>query len=49
MMWYQNVEIKYEQIKDAFVSYLLYCTNNGYKPVAVGKFQLEYNRLKKGF
>lgn len=49
MMWYQNTEQNFEKIKDAFVNYLLYCTNNGYKPIAIGKFQTEYDKLKKGF
>lgn len=49
MMWFQHTTNEHESLQKAFTDYLLYCTNNGYKPVSVGKFQQEYDKLKKGF
>lgn len=49
LMWFQSVTNEYDNIQKAFTDYLLYCTNNGYKPVSVGKFKQEYDKLKKGF
>lgn len=49
LMWFNSLDEIYQTIKDAFTNYLLYCTNNGYKPVSIGKFQQEYDKLKKGF
>ena len=47
LMWYQTTDTEYESVGKAFSDYLLYCTNNGYKPVSVGKFKQEYSKLKK--
>lgn len=49
MMWYKTVMNEYETLQKAFGDYLMYCANNGYKPVSIGKFQQEYEKLKKGF
>ena len=49
MMWFQSLNQPYETIKEAFTNYLLFCTNNGYRPVSVSKFQQEYIKLQKGF
>lgn len=49
LMWYQSLDEPYETIKEGFTNYLLFCTNNGYKPVSIGKFQQEYTKLQKGF
>lgn len=47
LMWFNSSEKNFEDIKSAFTNYLLYCTNSGYKPVAIGKFRQEYEKLKK--
>lgn len=49
MMWFQSVDKPYETVKEGFTNYLLFCTNNGYRPVSVSKFQQEYVKLQKGF
>ncbi len=49
LMWFQSLDEVYDTVKEAFTNYLLFCTNNGYKPVSIGKFKQEYDRLKKGF
>ena len=48
LMWYQDVDTEFGNIKEAFTAYLLYCTANNYKPVSIGKFQIEYERIEKG-
>jgi len=48
LMWYQNTEKSFGNVREAFTAYLLYCTANNYKPVSIGKFQIEYERLEKG-
>ena len=47
LMWFNSVEETFDDIKSAFTNYLLYCTNSGYKPVSIGKFKQEYDKLKK--
>lgn len=47
LMWTQIIEKEYLTIKDAFTDYMIYCTNNGYKPVSIGKFKQEYEKLMK--
>ena len=47
LMWFNSLDKDFEDLKSAFTSYLLYCTNSGYKPVAIGKFKQEYEKLKK--
>lgn len=49
MMWYSTVMNEYDTLQKAFGDYLMYCANNGYKPVSIGRFQQEYDKLKKGF
>lgn len=49
MMWYSTVMNEYDTLQKAFGDYLMYCANNGYKPVSIGRFQQEYEKLKKGF
>lgn len=48
LMWHQTVVNEYDTVHSAFSDYLLYCANNGYKPVSIGKFQQEYEKIKKG-
>ena len=48
LMWYTSSNsIEFETVGKAFSEYLLYCTNNNYKPVSVGKFKQEFERIKK--
>lgn len=47
MMWYSTVMNEYDTLQKAFGDYLMYCANNGYKPVSIGRFQQEYDKLKK--
>lgn len=51
LMWFQgNLRVEdYERFEDAYRDYLLYCVSNNYKPYSSGKFQQEYEKLKKGF
>lgn len=49
MMWHSTVMNEFETLQIAFGNYLVYCSNNGYKPSSIGKFQAEYEKLKKGF
>jgi len=48
LMWHQTVQEEYDNTKKAFTDYLLYCANNNYRPVSIGKFQFEYDQIKKG-
>ena len=48
-MWYKNIDKEYTSIAKAYGDYMLYCVNSGYKPVSIGKFTGEFNKLKKGF
>lgn len=47
LMWYTSTETEFDNVRQAFASYLLYCTNAGFKPVSLGKFQPEYDKLKR--
>lgn len=47
LMWYQGAKKEYVSIKDGFTDYILYCTVNGYKPVSIGKFKQEFEKIKK--
>lgn len=49
LMWYKNIDKEYTSIAKAYGDYMLYCVNSGYKPVSIGKFTGEFNKLKKGF
>lgn len=48
MMWWQSKENKtYNSYQEAFGDYLLYCANSNYKPSSVGRFQQEFEKLKR--
>lgn len=46
LVWFENINREFFTDADAYSSYVFYCTSNNYRPVNIGKFKLEYDRLK---
>lgn len=48
IMWYRTVSLKpFVSLADSFGSYIAFCATNNYKPISIGKFQQELDKLKK--
>lgn len=48
LVWTMDVNKKFVNDAEAYSSYVVYCATNGYKPVNIGKFKIEYEKHKKG-
>ena len=46
LMWKNSTHKEFKNIAEAFAHYVSYCTLNGYRPVNIGKFNTEYEKIK---
>lgn len=46
LMWKNSTSKEFKNIAEAFAHYVSYCTLNGYRPVNIGKFNTEYEKIK---
>lgn len=48
LVWKLNVDKLFANDSEAYTSYVTFCMLNNYKPINIGKFKIEYDKLKKG-
>lgn len=47
LVWKQQTNKMFNNDAEAYTSYVMFCTANGYKPINIGKFKVENEKLKR--